>query len=102
MQKENEICIFHFLSVFLNLFLLYFIYCVYTGTQLHMYMYHRVYMEVRIQLAGVGSVLLPYGFLGSSSDFQAQWQLPIYHEASSPLTLSETVSLPRNSLCSIV
>lgn len=93
--------------MFLNFCLLHFNLCIVCtqfsvcGAQVHMYTRHRVFVEVRIQLAGVGSVLPPCGFLESSSDYQTQWQFPFYHEPSSLLTLSEAVSLPKISLSNL-
>ena len=38
-------------------------------------------VEVRGQLPGTGSVLLPPGFSGLNADYQARWQLPLREEA---------------------
>lgn len=40
------------------------------------------YMEVRAQLAWVGSVLLPHEYWGSNSGHQALWQSPSLAEPS--------------------
>lgn len=37
-------------------------------------------VEVRGQLPGTGSVLLPPGFSGLNADYQVRWQLPLREE----------------------
>lgn len=39
-----------------------------------------LFMEVRGQLPGIGSVLLPPMFSGLNPDYQAWWQLPLQEE----------------------
>lgn len=43
----------------------------------------HMHREVRRQLKGVGSLLLPYGACGSNSDHQVRWP-DMFFETSSP------------------